>query len=69
MTFSDRFVKLLSIFHLEMKNGKNEFLNFLVLVLKVFNEVWLALRVLQTELLFPSKFFERYCGEFPYTIL
>ena len=39
--FSDCFVKLLNLFYSEMQNGKNEFFNFSVLILKVFNEIWL----------------------------
>ena len=55
LIYSHCFDKLLNSFHSEMENRKNQFLNFSVLVLKAFNEIWLALLVLQTELLFPFK--------------
>ena len=41
-----------------MQNATSEFLNFSVLVLKI----WFAVLVLQTEVLFVFKKPERYCG-------
>ena len=45
------------------------FTNFSVLILKVFNVIWLAILVLQTQLLYSLRQSGRYCGEFPFTIL